>query len=74
MIVVKFYCVVVNNGDGSASALYFGNKKTAQLACDYEEKSGEAFTDNKPEKITLKFNEKGMLLNQSAIRDYNDDE
>ena len=64
-----FYCVVTNGGDGSASALFYPDKETAQLACDVEEKNGEAFTDNEPVKVILKFNDKGRLLNQDPIPD-----
>lgn len=70
MVTVKFYCVVVNNGDGSASALYYGHKKAAQLACEAEEKAGEAFTDNEPEEVTLKFDDDGTLLNPSEVRNF----
>jgi len=70
MITVKFYCVISNNGDGSASAHFYGNKKAAQLAYEGEERSGEAFTDNDPEEVILKFDEDGTLLNPSEVIDY----
>lgn len=70
MITVKFYCVISNNGDGSASAHFYGNKKSAELAWEAEEKSGEGFTDNEPEEVILKFDEDGTLLNPSAVIDY----
>jgi len=70
MIEVKFYSLVVNNGDGSASVLFFADRETAQIACDYEEKSGDAFTENEPLEETLRFDEKGKLLTPDSVRDY----
>lgn len=66
---VKFYCIITNNGDGSAGALFYPDKETAQLAYDVEQSNGEAFTDNEPVKVILKFNDKGRLLNQDPIPD-----
>ncbi len=66
--------VTQDNGDGSASTLFFADEETAQLACDKMEKGGDAFSDNEPNKQTLAFNEKGKLLNTDAVPDYYDEE
>ena len=70
MITVKFYCVVSNNGDGSASPLFYADRKTAQKACVAEESTGEAFSDLMPQKITLEFSDRGKLLNPDEVPDY----
>jgi len=67
MIEVKFYYVISNNGDGSATAYFYADKKTAEAAADVEEKSGEGFTDNDPREVILKFSDKGKLLNPSEM-------
>lgn len=67
---VKFYSLMVNNGDGSAGVLFFADKKTAQAAYDLEEKSGEGFSDNEPILKVLEFDDSGKLLNPDSLPDY----
>lgn len=71
MAKVKFYYVVGNNGDGSATAYFYTDMETAQKAANVEEKSGEGFTDNDPQEVNLEFSDKGKLLTPSdMIEDY----
>lgn len=74
MRTVTFYSLVVNNGDGSGSVLYFSNETDAMKAYQYEEKQGEHFTDGEPILETLEFSDKGVLLNPDEMRDWNDDD
>ena len=64
---VKFYSIIVSNGDGSASVLLYADKKTAEKAEKIEEDSGEAFTDNEPVHHILKFDDTGKLLNPDEL-------
>jgi len=67
---VTFYSLVVNNGDGSASVLYFANKEMAKEAYKAEEDFGEHFSDGEPVEEHLNFTEDGILLTPDKPRDY----
>lgn len=54
--------VTRNNSDGSASARFFGDAESAQVASDIEDEGGEAYGDN-PHSQTLEFDATGNLLN-----------
>jgi hypothetical protein len=58
-IKVKFGYYVQNNGDGSASVLFFKNEANAEA---YAGDDDERFTDGDTGEKTLEFDEEGNLL------------
>ncbi len=58
----RIHYIVTNGGDGSASARFFGDAESAQLASDIEDEGGEAFGDN-PHSQDLSFDANGTLMN-----------
>ena len=56
---VKFGYYVQNNGDGSASVLFFKNEESAEA---YAGDDDERFTDGDCGTQTLEFDEEGNLL------------
>ncbi len=69
MRTVLFYSLVANNGDGSASVLYFSNETAAMKAYGVEERTGEHFSDGRPTLETLEFSDDGELLNPDEARE-----
>lgn len=59
--------------DGSASCAFHADIEAAALACEIEEESGVAFSDNDPCTRTLLFDASGLLLNPDALDDESDD-
>ncbi len=66
---VKLFYTIHNCGDGSASASFYEDAEAAQLACDIEEESGEAFTENDVNSAELEFDGNGRLLNPSETKE-----
>lgn len=60
---IKLFYNIVNGGDGSASVEFHLTREACQLACDIQDEEGEAFCENYPETLTLKFNDAGELIN-----------
>lgn len=58
----RIHFVVSNNSDGSASAQFYGDAESAQLASDIEDEGGEAYGDN-PHYQDLSFDTDGTLMN-----------
>ena len=61
MLKFTVHYVVTNGGDGSASARFFGDAESAQVASDIEDEDAP-FGDN-PHKQTLEFDDAGVLQN-----------
>lgn len=58
----RIHYIVTNGGDGSASARFFGDAESAQLASDIEDEGGESFGDN-PHRQDMSFDANGTLMN-----------
>ena len=65
---LSLYYIIRNGGDGSASADFYADEKTCQVACDIEEACGEAYCETWPNEHSFEFDAKGALLNPSDTK------
>ena len=66
---VKLFYTVKSDYAGGAVVRFHADEETAQIACDIEEESGEPFSENYPNSITLEFNDQGELQNPSETKE-----
>lgn len=66
---IELIYTIENCGDGSAAVLFHEDREAAQAACDEQEETGEAFSENQVFIHKFKFDSNGKLLNPSFTKE-----